>query len=111
MANSPWGDLPVNDAHLHFFSHAFYAGLARQKGLHGAEDIGPVLNCVIPDPDPSVLARTWTAEMDRYTVRRACLIASSHGDESSVATAVSANPERFYGYFMLDPTQSDAVER
>src|SRR6185437_6611987 len=33
MAQTPWGDLPVNDAHVHFFSREFYRGLARQKKL------------------------------------------------------------------------------
>ncbi len=111
MAHSPWGDLAVNDAHVHFFSHSFYSGLARQKKLANAEDLGTVLNWAIPSPDPVVLARSWIAEMDRYNVRRACLIASTHGDESCVAAAVSAYPDRFFGYFMLDPIQPDAVER
>lgn len=111
MAQTPWGDLAVNDAHVHFFSHSFYGGLARQKKLANAEDLGPVLNWTIPSPDPLVLARNWISEMDRYNVAHACLIASMHGDESSVMTAVGAYPDRFFGYFMLDPVQPDAVQR
>ena len=26
-----WGELPVNDAHIHFFSHDFFSALAAQK--------------------------------------------------------------------------------
>lgn len=111
MAHSPWGELPVNDAHVHFFSHSFYSGLARQKKLENAEELAPILNWTIPSTNPLELARNWVEEMDRYNVRRACIIASTHGDEGSVATAVGAYPDRFFGYFMLDPTQSDAIQR
>jgi uncharacterized protein len=111
MAQSPWGDLLINDAHVHFFSHSFYGGLARQKKLATAEDLAGLLNWTIPAADPLLLARTWVAEMDRYRVQRACLIASAYGDEASVATAVGAYPERFFGYFMLDPVQPDALQR
>ena len=111
MAKSPWGDLTPSDAHVHFFSHSFYDGLARQMRQGSAEELGPLTNWIIPARDPVILARTWVAEMDRFMLRRICLIASSHGDELSVATAVSAYPERFYGYFLLDPTQPDAAER
>jgi predicted TIM-barrel fold metal-dependent hydrolase len=111
MANSPWGELIVNDAHIHFFSHSFYTGLARQKGLGGAEELAPLLNWVIPPVDSTALARSWVSELDRYGVQRACLIASAHADEATVSAAVSAFPDRFYGYFMLDPTQPNAVQR
>ncbi len=111
MAHSPWGDLAINDAHVHFFSHAFYSALARQKKLGSAEELAAILNWTIPLPEPVALAEAWVEQMDRYNVRRACLIASMHGDEASVAAAVRAYPDRFFGYFMLDPTQSDAVQR
>jgi uncharacterized protein len=34
-----------------------------------------------------------------------------HGDEESVSAAVAAYPDRFFGSFMLDPLQPDALER
>jgi predicted TIM-barrel fold metal-dependent hydrolase len=111
MAQTPWGDLPVNDAHVHFFSHKFYSTLARQKKLEGAEALGPVLNWEIPLHDPAILAQTWVAELDRHGVNRASLIASTHGDEESVSAAVSIYPNRFFGCFMVDPMQADALER
>ncbi len=111
MANTPWGDVRVNDAHVHFFSHAFYSGLAGQKKLAAAEELGPLLSWTIPGTDPALLASAWITEMDRYNVGRVCLIASAHGDEASVGAAVRAYPDRFYGYFMLNPTQPDAVQR
>lgn len=111
MANTPWGDLRVNDAHIHFFSHAFYSALASQKKIEDATAAGQLLNWEIPGADPAQLAARWVTELDRHGVERACLIASAHGDEDSVAGAVAAFPERFFGYFMLDPLQPDAADR
>lgn len=111
MAQTPWGDLPVSDAHVHFFSREFYTALARQKKLDSADAVGPLLNWEIPAAGAAQLAQRWVAELDRAGVRRACLIGSMPGDEASVSAAVSAHPDRFLGYFMLDPLAPDAVER
>ncbi|HEY3939772.1 MAG TPA: amidohydrolase family protein [Bryobacteraceae bacterium] len=111
MAQTPWGELAVHDAHVHFFSYRFYAGLARQKKVESAEALAPLLGWEIPAEDPAALASRWVAELDRHSVERAALIASMPGDEQSVASAVAAQPGRFLGYFMLDPTHSDALER
>jgi uncharacterized protein len=111
MPQTPWGELSIGDAHLHFFSHNFYAGLARQKKASGAEALAPLLQWDVPPPDPALLANRWISELDRHGVTRAALIASAPGDEESVSTAVAGHPDRFFGYVMIDPTQSDAVDR
>ncbi|HEX4229760.1 MAG TPA: amidohydrolase family protein [Bryobacteraceae bacterium] len=111
MAHTPWGELAVADAHVHFFSHRFYAALAAQKDLAGPEALAPLLEWEIPPPSNAMLAQRWASELDRHGVARAVLIASIPGDETSVAEAVAAAPGRFYGYFMVDPTQPDAVGR
>ena len=111
MAQTPWGDLPVNDAHVHFFSHRFYSVLARQKKADSAEALAALLNWEIPQTDPFELAQRWTAELDLNGVNRACLIASMHGDEESVSTAVAEHRDRFFGFFMLDLLQPDALDR
>lgn len=111
MPNSPWGDLRLHDAHVHFFSHAFYAALAGQKKVPDAASLGALLNWDIPPPLSDALARQWLLELDRNGVERACLIGSIPGDEQSVAAAAALFPERFYGYFMLDPLQPDAADR
>jgi uncharacterized protein len=111
MAETPWGDLLVNDAHVHFFSRTFYDVLARQKKSGDAESLAPLLGWEIPSAESAILADRWAAELESYGVGRACLIASTHGDEESVAAAVSAHPQRFYGFFMLDPLQPDALKR
>jgi predicted TIM-barrel fold metal-dependent hydrolase len=111
VAETPWGPLRVADAHVHFFSHEFFAALARQKKVEDAEALAPLLHWEIAAAEATQLAERWVAELDRHGVERACLIASVPGDEQSVSAAVAAHPERFFGYFMLDPLQPDALER
>ncbi|SRR5579864_284079 len=107
---SPWGEMDVCDAHVHFFSHGFFSVLAGQVG-GTLEGIAGTLGWEAPPRDTEELAALWVAEFDRHAVRRAALIASVPGDEASVAAAVRAYPERFYGYFMVDPTAVGAAER
>lgn len=107
---TPWGELPVSDAHVHFFSHNFFTALAERKNLP-VEAIGKLLDWTMPPPEPEKLAAAWARELDRHGVTRAALIAGIPGDEASVAAAVTAFPKRFYGYFMLDPIAAGALER
>lgn len=106
---TPWGDLPVRDAHVHFFSQTFFASLAVQSGRPLAQ-LGALLGWEIPPEDPRALADRWALELDRHGVERASIIASLHGDAESVAAALVHSPGRFHGYFMLDPTAEDAAE-
>jgi predicted TIM-barrel fold metal-dependent hydrolase len=113
-----WGDIPVADAHVHFFSHAFFAALAAQRGRPDLQDpeaavkeVARILGFTPPPPEPARLARIWAEELDRHGVDRAALIASVPGDEESVAAAIAAFPERFAGYFMVNPHSPDAVDR
>lgn len=108
---SPWGDIEIQDAHAHLFSRSFFAALARQKG---AEDIGKMVAALgweVPPANNADLAARWVRELDRHGVARTALIASIPGDEASAAEAVRAFPERFYGYFMLNPLAKGALER
>jgi hypothetical protein len=110
-----WGDLPVADAHVHFFSHRFLTMLAGQcsgdSAGRTAEAAAEVLGWELPPAQPERLADRWRAELDRHGVARAALIASLPTDESSVAAAVAAFPDRFYGYFMVNPCSADAADR
>jgi uncharacterized protein len=108
--DTPWGALPVCDAHVHFFSSSFFAALAAQMG-DPAADVPRKLGWEPPERDPEVLAARWVTELDRNSVARACLISSIPGDEESVAAAVGAYPDRFFGYFLCDPTAPGALER
>jgi len=91
----------MNDAHCHFFSASFFATLGGDAAIArlGWE----------PPGTADALADRWVAELDRHRVGRAALIASVEGDAASVAAAVARHPDRFVGFFMLDPTQRDAA--
>jgi predicted TIM-barrel fold metal-dependent hydrolase len=102
-----WGDLPVADGHVHFFSHRFFELLGGQSiGLSAME---ARLGWTMPPSDPAELARAWAAELDRHGVSKAALIASIPGDESSVLAAAAACPERFYAYAMVNPAAPGAA--
>jgi predicted TIM-barrel fold metal-dependent hydrolase len=100
-----WGDISISDAHVHFFSHGFFSALAAQRKLT-FEDLPPLLDWQLPAEDPLVLAGRWVTELDRSGVSKAVLIASVPGDESSVTAAVTQYPDRFHGYFMVNPMQT-----
>lgn len=108
MIHTPWGPLPIADAHVHFFSHGFFTALAQQKGVP-VGDLGPLLNWQLPPEDPNQLADAWVAELDKHGVEKVALIASVPGDGESVIAAVRRYPKRFFGYMMVNPTAPDAV--
>ena len=92
----------INDCHVHFFSPSFFAGLADPERLAN-------LGWEFPESVDALGAR-WVAELDKHSVQKAALIASLPGDADSVALAVAHNPDRFVGFFMLDPTRKDAID-
>lgn len=92
----------ICDAHVHFFSPGFFAGLgATRDKLEGIGWDGP--------ESTEALAARWVLELDRHGVNKAALMASLPGDAGSVAKAVALHPSRFVGFFMVDPTRDDAV--
>jgi predicted TIM-barrel fold metal-dependent hydrolase len=105
--------MTLNDAHCHFFSPGFFAGLASQKGLRGADPVGSVTALLDWEHPQSVaaLADRWVGEMDKHHVSRVALIASHPHDEMSVADAAARHPTRLVGFFMFDPTEPDADTR
>jgi len=105
---TPWGDLAVADAHVHFFSHRFFTILADQK-KEPVSSLGPLLGWQIPPEDPAELAADWVRELDRHGVAKAALIASLPGDAASVIAAVQKFPNRFYGYMMVNPLAADTA--
>ncbi len=108
---TPWGDLTIRDAHAHLFSYSFFAELARQKDEPDVDSMIASLGWSPPLPNNTALARDWASELDRHGVSRSVLMASLPGDEESAAAAVTAFPDRFYGYFMLDPMAAGAEAR
>jgi predicted TIM-barrel fold metal-dependent hydrolase len=110
----------INDAHCHFFSPQFFGALARQRLAMRAAPSAMVAASAseicreLQWDEPAAadaLADRWVAELDAHGVNRAALIASVPGDEASVAEAVAHHPSRFVGFFMLDVSAADAVER
>ncbi len=99
--SAPWGMIPVADAHVHFFSHRFLSLI-----MPGAapEETASQLGWQAPPEEPENLAAAWVHELDRHGVAHSALIASIPGDEPSVAAAVRAFPDRFFGYAMVNPT-------
>ncbi len=93
----------VNDAHVHFFSPSFFAGLGAD--LQRLTQLG----WEIPGSADELGAR-WVAELDKHGVHKAALIASLPGDADAVALAIAHHPDRFVGFFMLDPTRPDAID-
>ena len=93
----------INDAHIHFFSPSFFAGLGADKTAIAG------LGWDHPDSVEALGAR-WVAELDKHGVQRAAMIASLPGDADAVAKAVALNASRFVGFFMLDPTREDAID-
>ena len=98
--------MTVHDSHCHFFSRRFFEALGREK--YGADRAASVevvageLGWEAPG-EPEALARRWVDELNRHRVSRAALMASVPGDEESVAMAVAAYPDRFVGFFVVNP--------
>jgi predicted TIM-barrel fold metal-dependent hydrolase len=103
----------ICDAHVHFFSPGFFDALGAQQALPLDGRIDAVAAALGWDPPVSVaaLAARWRDELDARGVTRAALIASTPADEAAVAAAVAAHPAHFIGFYMLDPTRDDALDR
>lgn len=103
----------ICDAHVHFFSPGFFDTLGVQMGLPAeGRPAAVVKKAGWHDPESAeALADRWEAELEAHGVSRAAIIASVPGDETSVAGAIARHPSRFIGFFMLDPTKEDAVDR
>lgn len=105
---TPWGDLAVRDAHVHFFSHRF---LSLLTGGRDVADVAAQLEWDAPPTDPGALADRWVLELDRHDVDSASLIASIPHDEESVIQAVARHPDRLHGQFLVNAIAPDAVTR
>ncbi len=100
MRQTPcWGEIEVADAHVHFFSPAFFESLAQQEGV---PEVGSHLGWETPE-SLEYLADRWVIELNHHGVDRALLIASIPGDIESVGFAVNRHPERFRGVAMVQP--------
>ena len=100
VKGTPWGAIEVADAHMHFFSPAFFAAVEKEKG---SGDVASQLGWDQP-ATPEALADRWVAELDKHQVSRSMLIASIPNDTSSIGAAIATHPDRFSGVYMTNPT-------
>jgi len=96
----------IADAHIHFFSPAFFRSLAEQKKV---PEVGGLLGWEVPETSEA-LADRWLAEMDANNVTQAMLIASIPGDAASVNVAVTRHPSRFGALCLVNPLMPAVVE-
>jgi predicted TIM-barrel fold metal-dependent hydrolase len=96
----------IADAHVHFFSPAFFRSLAAQKSV---PEVGSLLGWDVPE-SPESLADRWVEELDRRNVAHALLIASIPNDDASVEVAVARHPARFSSVYMVNPLLLKAAE-
>jgi predicted TIM-barrel fold metal-dependent hydrolase len=99
VIETPWGQIEVTDAHVHFFSPAFFQSLAEQKGTN---EVGSLLGWDVPESS-EYLAERWVVELNHNGVGGAVVIASIPGDVESVGVAVQSFPDRFHSVLMLNP--------
>ena len=99
LLSTPWGGIEVADAHLHFFSPAFFKSLSEQKNH---EPVADILGWEEP-ASPEALATRWADELDRNHISRALLIASIPNDTYSVGAALEHHPDRFSAVYMANP--------
>ena len=70
MILTPWGEVDVTDAHVHFLSPAFYRSLAEQKKT---TEVGSLLGWDVPE-SAEYLAERWIVEMNHNGVDGAVVI-------------------------------------
>ena len=95
----------IADAHVHFFSPAFFRSLAEQRKV---PEVNSLLGWDLPDSSEA-LADRWVGEMDRNGVAQAMLIATIPGDTPSVEAAVARHPGRFGAVSMVNPLAPNAA--
>jgi uncharacterized protein len=101
----------INDAHCHFFSEGFFAALAHQRGRREAgAELTRELGWDAPG-SAEELADRWVQALDAHGVSRAAIIASVPRDEPQVARAIAQHPTRLVGFYMVDPSAPDALDR
>lgn len=105
----------VFDAHVHFYSNAYFKFLVKQKPNRA--DISTELRNLaakghieIPGEDPVQLAKRWVDIIDKWKLERLLLFGSMPGDEESVVKAVQTFPNRFAGLFTVDPNSNVLME-
>lgn len=99
------------DAHVHIFSRRFYQFWSDQARVT-IERAAELTGAEIPPTDETLLlGDRWNAELEQHGVDRAVLFSSVIGDGGSMGQIVAKYPKRFSGFFFINPTQQDAMQR
>jgi len=98
-AETPWGPIEIADAHVHFFSPAFFKSVAEQKHV---DSVAGLLGWEEPT-SAEALGYRWAGELDKHNVAKALLIASIPNDTHSVGAAIEKYPDRFHAVYMTNP--------
>lgn len=105
----------IFDAHVHFYSNAYFKFLIKQKP-NRADTNSELRNLAtkghleIPGDDPVQLAKRWVDIIDKWKLERLLIISSIPGDEDSVVKAVQAFPQRLTGIITVDPNSNLLME-
>ena len=109
------GLFKIFDAHVHFYSNAFFKFLVKQKPNRA--DINTELRNIaskghieIPGENPALLAKRWIDIIDKWKLERLMLFGSIPGDEESIVNAAKMFPARFSGMFTIDPNSNLLME-
>jgi predicted TIM-barrel fold metal-dependent hydrolase len=108
----------IRDAHTHLFSYQFFKALFKVRtelkqdadATIDAALVKEKLGIEIPPENPVALAERWIGEMDKYGVRQVVTFGSIPGEEESIAQVAKRFPERFVGYFVVNPKLSNASD-
>lgn len=99
------------DGHVHFFSRRFYQYWTDQARMP-LENAAALKGLDVPaDDDPFPLGERWLGEMDKNHVDRVVLLSSVPGDGVTVGRVMAKYPDRFSGFFLLNPTLPEAMTR
>jgi len=109
------GLFKIFDNHVHFYSNAYFRFLVKQKTNRSdltteLRNIAAKGHIEIPGEDPIQLAKRWAEMIDKWKIERLVLIGSMPGDEDSVAKGLQAFPNRFTGFFTVDPNSNVLIE-
>ncbi len=101
----------IIDGHVHIFSRRFYQFWADEARV-SIEQAADKTGAEIPATDDTVaLGDRWVAELDKHGVDRAVVFSSVIGDGGAIGQIVAKHPTRFSGFFFLNPTHQDAMQR
>lgn len=108
MIDTPFGKMRVWDAHVHFFTRGFFAGLAKQVGV-GPEDVVKQLGWERVGADPTEVGRRWVDELDQHGVDGAVGMHTWPGDVESAGRGIQATQGRLAGFVTINPLAGGAA--